>query len=309
MNFYTLKPFIITLCLSGSFFFSSESLKAQAVSKDSDTNQEIKRVDDELNLYADKVTIKHELAIFDSLLVKMQMEEEARMFPADDIYGSWPQQHVKAYPDLVVPDSFRIDVSSFVMPAEGKVTSNYGPRGRRYHYGTDVKVQKGDTIRAAFDGKIRVKKYERKGYGYYLVLRHHNGLETVYGHLSKYLVDQDQVVKAGEPIGLGGNTGRSSGSHLHFECRFLGQPINPVEIVDFENFCARDDVYVFQKKTSGRATTKYTASGEINYHRVKSGDTLSKIAKRYGVPISDLCRLNGIKQTSILRIGQSIRYS
>jgi Membrane proteins related to metalloendopeptidases len=312
MNLNTLKIFTTTLFVLGSFCFPGMVLNAQniqdAKNNPLNSNSEVKRVDDELNLYADKVNIKHELAAFDSLLLKMQMEEEDA-YPSDDIYGAWSQEYVKAYADLSIPDSFRIDVSSFIMPAEGRVTSKYGPRRRRFHYGTDVKVQTGDTIRAAFDGKIRVKKYERRGYGYYLVLRHHNGLETVYGHLSKYLVEQDQTVKAGEPIALGGNTGRSTGSHLHLEFRFLGQPINPAEIVDFENFCTHDDTYVFRKKTSGRASNKYTASGEVKYHRVKEGDTLSRIAKRYGVSINALCRLNGIKQTSTLRIGQSIRYS
>ena len=98
----------------------------------------------------------------------------------------------------------------------------YRPRRRRAHYGLDIKVYVGDTIRAAFDGKVRVVKNQgRRGYGKYVVIRHDNGLETVYGHLSKQLVDTNQLVKAGEPIALGGNTGRSTGSHLHFETRFL----------------------------------------------------------------------------------------
>lgn len=89
------------------------------------------------------------------------------------------------------------------------------------HNGLDIKVYIGDTIRAAFSGKVRMVKYERRGYGKYVVIRHENGLETVYGHLSKQIVDENQYVEAGEPIGLGGNTGRSTGSHLHFE-RVLG---------------------------------------------------------------------------------------
>ena len=310
MNFNTIKQ-ITSLCIFGVSSIFAQSVDAQDVVKRSvnATNAEISRVDDELNLYSDKVNIKHEIAVFDSILLKMKLEEEAGMYPADDLYGSWPLEHVKAYGSLSIPDSFRVDVSSFVMPFEGKVTSKYGQRGRRFHYGTDIKVQKGDTIRAAFDGKVRVRKYERSGYGYYLVLRHPNGLETVYGHLSGYLVEQDQTVKAGEPIGLGGNTGRSFGSHLHFECRFLGQPINPERIVDFENFCIHDDVYVYKKSNSGRVINKYTDSGNVVYHRVKQGDTLSKIAKKYKVSVRELCRLNGIKETSILRLGQSIRCS
>lgn len=314
MKLNTLKQITLTLCTAGLLCFPFDSSKAQNApeqkNQHQNTTQEINRVDEDLNLYADKVNIKHELAIFDSLLLKMRLEEEARTYPADELYGSWPTAHVKAYPDAVIPDTFKIDVSSFVMPCENnRITSKYGMRRRGPHYGTDLKVHTGDTIRAAFDGKIRVKKYERRGYGYYLVVRHHNGLETVYGHLSKYLVGQDDVVKAGQPIALGGNTGRSTGSHLHFECRFMGQPINPEQIVDFENSCIHDDVYVFKKRTSGRAVGKNGAPEDVRYHRIKSGDSLSKISKKYGVSIRELCRLNGIKETSILRIGQSIRCS
>ena len=104
-----------------------------------------------------------------------------------------------------------------------------------------------DTIRAAFDGKVRVERYEARGYGYYIVIRHHNGLETIYGHLSKFLVKVNQYVKAGEPIALGGNSGRSSGPHLHFETRFLGHPLNPSELIDFGNNSLLPSTYTYNK--------------------------------------------------------------
>ena len=128
------------------------------------------------------------------------------------------------------------------MPCDGYVTSPYGYRRRfrRMHKGIDLKVQTGDTVYAAFNGKVRLTKYERRGYGYYVVIRHENELETVYGHLSKFLVEPDQYVKAGDPIALGGNTGRSFGSHLHFETRFMGYAINPSAIFDF---CKPDSAY------------------------------------------------------------------
>lgn len=109
-------------------------------------------------------------------------------------------------------------------------TSNYGWRRRRMHRGVDLSLHIGDTIRAAFSGKVRLTRYERRGYGYYVIIRHGNGLETIYGHLSKFLVKPDQIVKVGEPIALGGNTGRSTGPHLHFETRYLGMDINPNKI-------------------------------------------------------------------------------
>ena len=163
----------------------------------------------------------------------------------------------------------------------------------------------------AFDGKVRIRNFERRGYGNYLVVRHPNGLETVYGHLSKSLVDVNDIVRAGDPIALGGNTGRSTGSHLHFETRFLGQAINPADIIDFENSVPHQDVYVFHNiKINGRKSNIYTSSSDqMVYHRVKSGDTLGKIARMYGTTVNELCRLNGIKSTSMLRLGQSIRCS
>ena len=237
------------------------------------------------------------------------------MFPADELYGEWTNEWVNPFRGKKVdmPDSCVIDCSAFVLPIDTmiRVTSKYGPRRRRMHKGVDLKVQIGDTIRAAFDGKVRIKNFERRGYGYYLVVRHPNGLETVYGHLSKFLVGVNDIVHAGDPIALGGNTGRSTGSHLHFETRFLGQALNPADIIDFESCAPHQDQYVFHNvKINGRKSNIYTSSNEqMVYHRVKSGDTLGKIARMYGTTVNELCRLNGLKGTSMLRIGQSIRCS
>ncbi|GHT49575.1 peptidase [Bacteroidia bacterium] len=264
-------------------------------------------------LVADKVKTGLETVAVDSMMAQLEFMEEG--YPADDLYDGWNTEYVKAYKGVEIPDSFCINVSEFVMPIEmSKVTSNYGPRRRRFHYGTDLKLQKGDTVRAAFDGKIRVKNYERRGYGYYLVLRHPNGLETVYGHLSGFLVEQDENVKAGQPIALGGNTGRSTGPHLHFEFRFLGQAINPGEIIDFDELAIKDDQYVFVKNKSGNSyasSGKYTSDGtnKIKYHRIKQGDTLGAIARRYGTTVSKLCKLNKLKTTSTLHLGKSLRIS
>lgn len=275
----------------------------------------------ESDLLADNVNIGFKELAVDSILLQMALNKENLLYLADELYDeSWNTTYVKAYSEMNIPETYTIDVSGFVMPIEGRITSHYGPRRRRFHYGTDIKVHTGDTIYAAFDGKVRVKRYERRGYGYYLVLRHPNGLETVYGHLSSFLVDQDQVVKAGEPIGLGGNTGRSTGPHLHFEFRLLGQSINPEEIIDFNDFCAKDDLYVFNKSTSGKhyrrsssskssSASKYTAAGDdkIKYYKIKEGDTLGAIARRHKTTVSKLCKLNKIKSTTVLRVGRSIR--
>ena len=311
------------------------------------SNDEIKIVNEQLKLVAEKLRPNNDIQMMDSVLMVIEMFEEEDELPADEIYeGEWNNEFVKAYSGAAVPDSFKIDISSFIMPITGRVTSPYGPRTRRFHYGIDLKLQTGDTVYAAFDGKVRICSYEHRGYGNYLVIRHPNGLETVYGHLSKSLVDIDENVLAGQPIALGGNTGRSTGSHLHFEFRFLGQAIDPSEIIDFTYFCTYDDYYVFQKHRSGdsyfnipfytkykplkgKNVQYYAAKAKKNsqqgisddvsvtlahgkptkYHKIRSGDTLSAIAKRYGVSVNQLCRLNGIKTTTTLRIGRSLRYS
>ena len=272
-------------------------------------------------LMADRVNIRKNMELKElATLSEIEMEEkENLMFPADELYGSnWENRWVDPFRGAAkvnFPDSFAIDCSSFVYPiaidSMARITSKYGPRRRRMHKGIDLKVLKGDTIRAAFNGKVRIKAFERRGYGYYVVLRHPNGLETIYGHLSKILVEENQIVRAGETIGLGGNTGRSTGSHLHFETRFLGQAINPAEIIDFENGVPHQDTYVFHNvKINGRRSNIYTSSSDrLVYHRVKSGDTLGKIARIYGTSVNELCRLNVLKSTSVLRIGQSIRCS
>lgn len=265
------------------------------------------------DLIARQAPIDKKLKTVDSLALQKQIRAEQSEYPALSLYPNWNNQYVHAYGNAIIPDTYTIDLTGFHMPTPStKITSPFGPRWRRMHNGLDLKVNVGDTIVAAFDGKVRIVKYERRGYGKYVVIRHDNGLETVYGHLSKQLVEENQLVKAGEVIGLGGNTGRSTGSHLHFETRFLGIAINPVLMFDFPKQDIVADTYTFRKtKGSRRAGSHDTqvADGAIRYHKVKSGDTLSRIAKLRGVSVSTLCKLNRIKPTTTLRIGQVLRCS
>lgn len=257
----------------------------------------------------------------------MQEEEE----PEIDIYTeSWNSQAVNPYAGMDVADNIRIDVSEYSMPVPGYITSPYGyrKRFRRQHKGVDLKLHVGDTVRAAFSGKVRLTRYDRRGYGYYVIVRHHNGLETVYGHLSKFLVKPNQDIKVGEPIALGGNTGRSTGPHLHFETRYMGYPINPMAIFDFPNQTTHTDFYTFSKRTYTQArdyspnanvqyaekwlkTNKpkntYSSTGTKRTHRVRRGESLSKIASKYGTSVNSLCRLNGISRNTKIQVGKVLR--
>ncbi|MDR0332266.1 MAG: M23 family metallopeptidase [Dysgonamonadaceae bacterium] len=107
------------------------------------------------------------------------------------------------------------------------VTSHYGVRGNRRHFGVDFRLNEGDPVYSVFCGKVRIAKWDDT-YGYVVVVRHYNMSESVYAHLSEILVSVNQEVEVGEIIGLGGNTGRSTGAHLHFELRYRGFPINPI---------------------------------------------------------------------------------
>ena len=258
------------------------------------------------DLIARQAPIDRKLKSVDSLA-------EQSAYPGLSLYPTWNNEYVQAYGDAIVPESYKVDLTGFCMPTtHTKITDVFGyrPRRRRMHYGLDVKVFIGDTIRAAFDGKVRVVKNQgRRGYGKYIVIRHDNGLETVYGHLSKQIVEINQLVKAGEPIALGGNTGRSTGSHLHFETRFLGIPIDPALMFDFEKQDVVADHYTFTKTKTSKGTARSMASGEGLFYKVKSGDTLSKIASRQGVSIDKLCQLNRITRKTILRPGQVLRCS
>lgn len=228
--------------------------------------------------------------------------------PADSIYRFlWTDERVNPYGTMFdsLKEDVHIPMAGFVLPAPGYVTSPYGWRRNRMHKGTDIKVQVGDSIRSAWPGQVRIVGWDPRGYGYFVVVRHDNGLETVYGHLSRPLVDEYEPVKAGYVLGLGGNTGRSTGSHLHWEIRYLGEAMNPAGFVDFSTGQLKNnEEYVIGIKAMKQARAEAAA---MKYHKVRQGDTLSGIAKKYGTSVKALCRLNNIKETKILQIGQKIR--
>lgn len=197
------------------------------------------------------------------------------------------------------------------------MTSDFGFRGYRWHYGTDLDLDMGDTVFAAFDGVIRISKWDGGGYGNYLVVRHYNGLETLYGHLARPLVHVGQFVKSGQAIGMGGSTGRSSGPHLHYEVRYEGNPIDPEHIYDFPDYKLKKEDFVITSALFNyyNSALKYKKSPRsrvagvrsVAYHKVRSGDTISEIARKYHVPASQIMRLNKITGRTVLKLGRSLR--
>lgn len=298
---------------------------------------------DAQDLLARQAPVDHTMKAVDTVALRSLINREEAESPAAMLYKEWSNQYAHRATEL--PDSFRIDLRGFSMPTPSRViTSNFGKRWGRMHKGLDIKVYIGDTIRAAFNGKVRIVAYERKGYGNYVVIRHNNGLETIYGHMSKNLVKENDMVHAGDPIGLGGNTGRSTGSHLHFETRLCGVALNPALLFDFVNQDVTGDYYMFRSdeyegeslaaarrtqvqdtyteeevrgQVTGEPTLSYggqaagtsSKTSKAKYHKVVRGETLSSIARKCGTTVDRLCKLNKISRKTKIRPGQRLRYS
>lgn len=246
--------------------------------------------------------------------LKWDVNDSLSRIPGYDMYCHWNTDAIfdRGNTSRFVHDTLCLRIAQsaddHVIPCAGHVTSPFGPRRGRMHYGVDLKLQTGDPVVCAFPGMVRISKYNRS-FGNVVVVRHHNGLETLYAHLSKRGVEPGQMVNAGDTLGLGGNTGRSYGSHLHFEVRFLDQPIDPTLLFDVETGKLKSDNFEIHKGTFETIAAAKAAAGARKYHVVRSGDTLSAIARRHGTSVSALCRMNGISQRRILRPGQRLRYN
>lgn len=197
-------------------------------------------------------------------------------------------------------------------PKMARPSSHFGPRRRRFHYGLDLAQPTGEPIYAAFDGTVRISKRNRS-YGHLVIIHHENGLETYYAHMSKRLVNVGEQVKAGDVIGLCGNTGRSFGSHLHFEIRYQGNAINPETVIDCTTHDLVSDRLTLTpasfRKVSSKGRSSGGSSSSSGWYRVRSGDTLEKIARRHGTTVRRLCQLNGISQNKVLHPGDRLRVS
>ncbi|MDW8133528.1 MAG: M23 family metallopeptidase [Bacteroidia bacterium] len=225
----------------------------------------------------------------------------------------WDRQWVNAYRikdirSVIVPVRIPLQKPEegkyFVVPIKGAVNSGFGFRmGWQFHFGVDIDLRIGDTVVAAMDGEVRLAGYDPGGYGYFCVIAHPNGLETVYGHFSRLLVSAEQIVKAGDPIGLGGSTGKSTGPHLHFEVRFMGEPIDISAIIDFQNGELLENELHITHETFAHLSALTAAV----YHTVRRGESLYLIARKYRISVRRLCALNGLSTRSILRPGQRLR--
>jgi len=263
-------------------------------------------------------------AIADSIAEAQLREEEGQDFNSlfDDLSDdgimdidtsfAWSNNRINSgrfdYKALSESDTIKIPLVDsaqkkfFAPPFANRITSPFGKRRFLWHYGMDIKLDKGDTVRSAFDGMVRVIQYDRRGFGNVVVVRHRNGLETVYGHLFKVLVRPNQYVKASETVGLGGNTGRSTGAHLHFEIRYYGEPIDPRMVIDYDTHTLRSDTLVLTK-----ADFEYlTELRKTVYHIVRRGEGLGSIARRYRTTVNTICKLNGITSKTVLNVGRRL---
>lgn len=242
----------------------------------------------------------------------------------------WNTTATNAYADVKLdslPESTVIrlvdSLESYHYPYIGRITSRYGPRRGRAHQGIDMGLKVGDPIYATFDGKVRMSK-AAGDYGNLVIIRHNNGLETYYAHLSQRDVEVGDWVVAGQQIGLGGSTGRSTGPHLHYEVRYRGQSFDPERIIDFSNGNLRRDELLLRRRhfsiyakyeqdfgdeeeVAKQEEAERKAAAAVQYHTIRSGDTLGAIARKYGTSVSRICQLNGIKSTTILSIGRRLR--
>ena len=261
-------------------------------------------------------------------------------------------EHVRVKGINPLPESGVLELSldqmksEFCYPAPGHLLSPYGRRGNAYHTGTDIKAQRGDTIYAALPGVVRMSKYY-SSYGNLVVIQHYYGFETLYAHNTTNLVKVNEEVETGDPIALAGDTGRATGTHVHFEVRVAGDHIDPEKLIDTKNHCLhsgmlyiapvegvmtaytdeselqskKDDAALKAeadrkaveaaearaKEVARQKEKEEAAAADSQYHTVKSGDTLYGIALKYKSTVKKLCSLNGINEKSILSIGQKIR--
>ena len=259
----------------------------------------------EINDYAENRLLEHDFYI------SLTNYYENSAIPSNSTYGKWDTRNISPYYELITKNDTTLNLTltdpknncNFVAPIQNPViTSNFGWRNGRNHSGIDLDLQVWDPVVASFDGMVRIALYH-PGYGRVVVIRHYNGLETLYAHLHRFKVKAGDIVEAGQVIGLGGSSGRSSGSHLHFEVRFNGKSLNPKHLISFKNnTLISDSLQLIKQKWN------YTALPlGVEYHTIQRGDFMFKIANRYGMTVNELCEINGIRRNKLLIVGRKLR--
>lgn len=265
-------------------------------------------------------------------------ERDVRAFADSAVFRkAWNANELNPYRTKLEDLPYRVTLcladsaSRFCCPNKVKVFSPFGWRRRRNHTGVDLPLPTGTPVYAAFDGRVRVSMYNR-GYGNVVVVRHASGLETTYAHLKERNVQAGDYVSAGDVIGLGGSTGRSTGPHLHFETRYEGFAFDPQWLIDFETGTLRHGYFVLKRKYLSNTSRYYPESEDeedeiykaeeqdraeaeriaremaaAQYHTVKSGDTLYGLAAKYHTTVGAICKLNGISASTPLKIGKKLR--
>lgn len=259
----------------------------------------------EINDYAEDRLLEHDF--YNSLTNYYENSE----IPSNATYGKWDTKNVSPYNESISKNDTSLvltltDIKSncnFVAPIQNPViTSYFGWRHGRNHNGMDLDLQVWDPVVASFDGMVRVALFH-PGYGRVVIIRHYNGLETLYAHLHRFKVKTGDVVEAGQVIGLGGSSGKSTGSHLHYEIRYKGKALNPKHIISFKNnTLISDSVKLIKRKWNYT-----TIPMGIKYHTIQKGDYMYKIAGRYGITINYLCQINGITKNKTLIVGRKLR--
>ena len=256
------------------------------------------------------LTVKAVVNLFEDS-VEWDISDSLIYLPAYDEYCHWDQEKIwgKRQDFSTFEDTLKLtlveDKCQFSSPFIGRITSDYGWRNHRPHYGVDLKLQMGDSVRAIFEGVVRIAKYS-SSYGNVVVVRHQNGLETLYAHLSRILVAEGEVIDVGSLVGWGGSSGRSTGSHLHFEVRYLGEALDPSTLfeIDDHQFDLKSEVALLTNEAFNLAIQ----ARKHRFHQVRRGESLWVLSRKYNISVRKLCALNGISRKSTLKIGQSIRY-
>jgi hypothetical protein len=303
IHFKNIFPLLFFTIFFSSAFASLNSDSAAFISDD--------------NLIANLFEVNKESdSITDILEIKNEETALFRFGPVEDFFMDWDTSVVDPYHFDIKEITYDFPLCLFISPNDEYTlplkslyrTSAFGPRWGRHHKGIDYDLNTGDSVFNMFDGMVRISTYIPT-FGNFVVVRHYNGLETFYAHLSDRNVSVGDILKSGDCVGLGGSTGRSTGPHLHFEIRYKGIAFDPENLICTNQQDITTDELTIEPNLFSYLTYKKgrNSYGNAAYHTIRSGETLSSIAAKHKTTVAQICRLNGIKSTSVIRAGKTLR--